>query len=89
MFFYALAQAKSTLWALPYLSVASFITVTTVILDHIVTLALDIIVAFNTVIEFVIPLVALLTSLPVRRTKEYLWNLVYSKECTFPVLLLR
>jgi hypothetical protein len=44
-------------------------------LGHIVaTVTLDIIVAFDTIVAFVIPLVAPLTSSPVMWRKEHLWK---------------
>jgi hypothetical protein len=51
------------------------------------TITLDIIVAFETVGAFVIPLAALLTSTPLTWCLEHLWNSVYSKEYTFRILL--
>jgi hypothetical protein len=49
--------------------------VATMTLDYITaTMALDIIAAFDTIVEFVIPLVALLTSMLVMWQKEHLWN---------------
>jgi uncharacterized membrane protein len=43
--------------------------------DHIVvTITLDTTVAFNTIVAFVIPLVALLMSLPMMWHKKHLWK---------------
>jgi hypothetical protein len=48
---------------------------TTVSLNHIVaTITLDTIISLSVIIAFVIPLVALLTSLPAMWRKEHLWN---------------
>jgi hypothetical protein len=59
---YALALAKNTLWALHVrLSVAFLIILLQMTLDHIVTMVLDITVASDTNVEFVI---SLLTSFP-------------------------
>jgi hypothetical protein len=68
------------------------------LLDYIVTLltwdkiietmTFDIIVAFDTTVAFVIPLVALLTSLPVMWREERLRISVYSKECIFPIVFI-
>jgi hypothetical protein len=62
--------------------------VATMTLNHIVaTVTLDTFVAFDTTVEFVIPLFALLPSLPMTWHKEHIWNFLYSKEYTFPILL--
>jgi hypothetical protein len=43
--------------------------------DHIcTTMAQDIIVAFDTIVAFVIPLVTMLTSAPVMWHEEHIWN---------------
>jgi hypothetical protein len=75
---------------LPSLSSHFYYTIAAVTLHRIVeTLSLDNIVAFDTVLAFVIPLVALLTSLPVMWCKNAVGMFVYSKEYTFPILFLR
>jgi hypothetical protein len=61
-------------------------TVTTVALDRIVATTLDMIVAFDTIVAFVIPLVALLTSSPVMWRKEHLWNFRVLQRVHFPFL---
>jgi hypothetical protein len=56
-------------------------------LDHIVaTMTLDTIVAFDIIVAFVIPVVALLTSSPVMWRKNTFRILVHSMEYTFPIL---
>jgi hypothetical protein len=49
-------------------------------------MTLNTIVAFDTVVVFVNPLVALLTSLPVMWREKFLWNCSVYKEYMFPIL---
>jgi hypothetical protein len=66
------------------LSVASFITLFWVI---VASITLDTIVAFDTIIAFVFPLVALLTSSLVMQPKEHLSNFsVLQRVPIFPIL---
>jgi hypothetical protein len=58
-------------------------------LDHIVAgMTLDTIIAFNTTVAFVLPLVALLTSSPTMWHKEHLWNFSVLQRVHFPNLVL-
>jgi hypothetical protein len=61
-----LQQCESGLWLAR--------TVPTMTSDHITAMTLDIIVAFYTTVAFAIALSALLTSTPVIRCEERLWN---------------
>jgi hypothetical protein len=52
------------------------------------TITLDTIVAYDTIIAFVIPIITMLTSSYSIWREEKLWNVVYSMEYTFQIYLL-
>jgi hypothetical protein len=64
------------------------LSVATLASDHVVSVTFDAVVSLGTIVTFVIPLVALLTSAPVCATENVLEILVFPKEYTFRIFLL-